>query len=70
MEGLAAAIHSRDIGFPDGPIVHELMNFEFTYKRTGVSYSAPEGLHDDCVNALALSLHCSRVNRSSVWNVQ
>lgn len=70
MEGLADAIHGRDIRFPDGPIVDELMNFEFTYRRTGISYNAPEGLHDDCVNALALSLHCSRVNRASVWNVQ
>jgi hypothetical protein len=70
MEGLAASIHSREIGFPDGPIVDELMNFEFQYRRTGVSYSAPEGLHDDAVNALALSLHCSRVNKAAVWNVQ
>ena len=70
MEGLAASIHSREIGFPDGPIVDELMNFEFTYRRTGVSYSAPDGLHDDAVNALALSLHCSRVNKAAVWSVQ
>lgn len=67
MEGLADTIHGREISFPDGPIVDELMNFEFTYRRTGVSYNAPEGLHDDCVNALALSIHCSRTNREGLF---
>jgi phage FluMu gp28-like protein len=67
MEDLAAAIHGREVVFPDGPIVDELMNFEWTHRRTGVSYNAPEGLHDDCVNALALALHCSRVNKKGLF---
>lgn len=55
MEGLAAAIQQRKITFPEGVIVDELSNFEFQYTRTGVKYSAPAGLHDDCVCSLALA---------------
>lgn len=56
MEGLAMAIQKRSITFPEGPIKDELENFEFEYTRTGVKYSAPVGLHDDCVMALALAV--------------
>jgi hypothetical protein len=55
MEGLAVAIQQQQVHYPDGPIVNELEAFEYVYTRTGVSYSAPEGLHDDCVCALALA---------------
>lgn len=55
MEGLAAAIQQRKIGFPEGVITEELNNFEYVYTQTGVRYSAPSGLHDDCVMALALA---------------
>lgn len=57
MEGLALAIHQRKISFPEGIIVEELNNFEYQYTRGGVKYSAPTGLHDDCVCALALAWH-------------
>lgn len=60
MEGLAVAIQSEDVHFPDGPIKAELDNFEFEYTRTGVRYSAPEGYHDDCVMALALAVEMRR----------
>ncbi len=30
-------------------------SFEYEATRTGVRYTAPEGLHDDCVVALALA---------------
>lgn len=56
MEGLAVAIQQKRVAFPDGPIVHELEAFEYEYHRTGVTYSAPEGLHDDCVCSLALAV--------------
>lgn len=58
MEGLAVAIQNRDISFPADPpaLVNELESFEYRYRRTGVSYSAPEGEHDDCVDALALAV--------------
>lgn len=55
MEGLAVVIQSRRTQYPDGPIVEELNAFEYQYTRTGVSYTAPAGLHDDCVCALALA---------------
>lgn len=63
MEGLASAIHQRQVMFDeyaDDPLVTELEAFEYEYTRTGVRYSAPEGSHDDCVCALALAVQCRR----------
>ena len=57
MEGLALTVQQREMGFPEGIIVTELETFEYEYTRTGVRYSAPEGLHDDAVCALALANH-------------
>ena len=57
MEGLALQIQQRKITFPEGFIKDELEYFEYEYTRTGVRYSAPAGLHDDCVCALALAVH-------------
>ncbi len=56
MEGLAMAIQSKAVSYPDGVLVQELEQFEYQYSRTGVSYSAPDGYHDDCVCALALAV--------------
>ena len=56
MEGLVVAIQQGEIRFPSGPIVAELEAFEYEYTRTGVRYSAPSGMHDDCVCALALAV--------------
>lgn len=56
MEGLAARVQSKGIGFPDGWLKDEMQAFEFEYSRTGVRYSAPTGLHDDGVCALALAV--------------
>lgn len=55
MEGLAVAIQSGAVGFPAGIMVDELMTYEFEYTRTGVRYTAPSGVHDDTVCALALA---------------
>lgn len=57
MEGLAVAIQKQEIGFPEGPITDELNTFTYEYTRTGVRYTAPEGLHDDCVVGLGLANH-------------
>lgn len=62
MEGLAMGIQQRKITFPEGTIKDELENFEFEYTRTGVRYSAPEGMHDDCVCALALAYDIFKKN--------
>ncbi len=55
MEGLAVAIQQSEIYYPEGVIKSELECFEYEYTRTGVRYSAPEGMHDDCVMSLALA---------------
>lgn len=57
IEGVAVAIQTQAIRYPDGPIVQELESFEYEYSKTGVRYSAAPGLHDDCVCALALAVY-------------
>lgn len=69
MEGLASAIQQSQVAFPRtvhqeyGWLCGELESFEYEYKhpaagtRGGVLYSAPPGLHDDGVCALALAWH-------------
>lgn len=66
MEGLAVAIQRREVGYPDGPLVAELEAFEYEYTRMGVRYSAPEGMHDDGVCALALAWHKFTMHRGSL----
>jgi hypothetical protein len=66
MEGLALAIQQREIRIPAGVIKNELESFEYEYTRTGVRYSAPSGLHDDCVCALALAV-MGRRRKTDVW---
>lgn len=62
MEGLASAIQSNAVTFPDNEIRHELEVFEYELRPGGgVRYSAASGMHDDCVCALALALEQSRV---------
>ena len=56
MDRLALALHGGEVGFPDGPILRELEAFEFQYRGGRVFYSAPHGLHDDCVMSLALAV--------------
>ena len=70
MEGLATAIHTQEIRFPDGWLVNELEAFEYEYTRTGVKYSAPTGLHDDGVCALALAVKCWRERSRTTFNVR
>lgn len=60
MEGLAVAIQQGAVAYPAGPIVHELEMFRYEYRPTGVRYTAPDGEHDDCVDALALAVQCLR----------
>ena len=64
MEGLAMAIQAGTVRFPEGPLVAELEAFDYAYTRTGVHYAAPEGLHDDCVVALALAWEAYRRRRT------
>lgn len=55
MEGLANSIQKGEISALSGFMQDELESFEFVYTRNGVSYNAPEGMFDDCVNSLALA---------------
>jgi hypothetical protein len=57
MEGLQIAIHNREIRFPEGVITTELNAFEYHWSRLGATYSAPQGMNDDCVMALALAVY-------------
>lgn len=54
MEGLANSIQKGEI-YILSEMVDELESFEFIYSKGGVKYSAPEGMHDDIVCALALA---------------
>ena len=66
MEGLAVAIQKQKIGVASAVILAELDAFEYEYTRTGVRYTAPAGLHDDCVMALALAVQ-RRARKSIGW---
>lgn len=55
MEGLAASIQKGEICILEGIMYDELESFEFEYSRNGVKYTAPSGMHDDIVCALALA---------------
>ena len=57
MERLAVGIQQQQIAFPEGQLLNELLSFEYVYTRTGAQYSAPTGLHDDGVCALALAVY-------------
>lgn len=56
MERLASSIQQGTVRFPEGWLANELESFEYQYRASGVRYSAPEGLHDDGVCALALAV--------------
>lgn len=62
MEGLAVGIQRQSISYPAGVILEELEIFEYEFTHTGVRYSAPEGMHDDCVCSLALAWHIYNKN--------
>tara|TARA_Y100001938_G_scaffold34546_1_gene47459 strand:- start:4268 stop:5473 length:1206 start_codon:yes stop_codon:yes gene_type:complete len=68
MERLAVAIQQEQITIPEGLILDELLSFEYVYTRSGVHYSAPVGLHDDGVCALALAVyHTTNSPSIGVW---
>lgn len=57
MEGLAVSVQRGETSVLDGPHYLEMESFEYVYTRTGVRYSAPEGMHDDTVMAHGLANH-------------
>lgn len=75
MEGLAVAIQRGETSVLDNgnevdPHVHynELESFEYVYTRTGVKYSAPDGMTDDCVMAHGLAVQIKATGPDiSIW---
>jgi hypothetical protein len=57
VENLAAALEAGELTAPDiGQLRHELEIFEYEVTPAGnTKYHAPEGFHDDCVDALAMA---------------
>jgi len=57
--GLVVGIQNQEVQFPEGRIVEELEAFEYVVVQNSsdnrVTYAAPRGFHDDCVDALAMS---------------
>ena len=62
MEGLASAIHAREVRYPDGWLRAELDSFGFRYSGGRVVFEANAG-HDDGVCALALAIAARRRRR-------
>ena len=55
---LSSFIEHRRIRYPENEIlIDELQSFGYNRSKEGnIKYSAPEGMHDDCVNSLALAV--------------
>lgn len=68
MEGLSAAIQSREVRYPDGWLRAELESFGFRYNAGRVTYEAQSG-HDDGVCALALALAARRRHKPFLFKV-
>ena len=56
MQGIAYAMAQGAIAYPE-EVAQELRLLEFRYTPLGISYSAPEGYHDDQVMALGLAIY-------------
>lgn len=61
MQRLASAIQNKQVTIPEGEglgfLRSELETFTYEYTAHGVRYTAPDGLHDDAVMALALAVY-------------
>lgn len=60
MQRLASVLQTGRLRIPPrdaNPLVAELETFGYEYTASGVRYTAPEGMHDDCVMALALAVY-------------
>lgn len=69
INGLALAFEQVDIGIPDNPVLMgELQAYSLERLPSGTfRYSAPSGLHDDCVISLALAWH-GILNQGTIWS--
>jgi hypothetical protein len=71
VESLMLAIEQQQIRLLNEPIqTNELKTFEYTLSPSGViSYSAPEGMHDDAVMALALANWARQSITAGTWQI-
>lgn len=67
IEALAMGVEEHQITIPDEPqLIRELEAFDYEVLPSGkMRYNAPEGMHDDCVDALALAWEGVRTKRSA-----
>ena len=64
MRGLQISLEQKEVFFPKGHIEEELKSFEYKLTTGGrVTWGAPSGLHDDCVNALALCVRAKNLSK-------
>lgn len=67
MLGLAAAIQRREVSILNGVMRNEMEAFEYEHKPNDplgrVLYRVAEGMHDDCVDGLALASYCLTTHR-------
>lgn len=65
---LVAAFEQRRIGIPhDDTLLAELEAYEAKRLESGaIRYSAPDGIHDDCVMSLALAWHAADTTTAAV----
>lgn len=65
IESLALAFEQGEIGIQGEPVlINELQAYELDRLPSGlIRYNAPDGMHDDCVIALALAWHAARGGR-------
>jgi len=68
VNNLAVAIENKDIFIPNNPlIIDELEMYEYTITKSGnVTYSAPDGFHDDIVMALCLAWSLAKRKKQTV----
>ncbi|MDY6780222.1 MAG: hypothetical protein SV760_06715, partial [Halobacteria archaeon] len=69
IDNLATRLEMGELTIPDIPqLVNELELYEYETTPSGnVRYQAPEGWHDDCVDALALAAKDGPGGRSATW---
>ena len=74
MEGLSVMVQQGRTTILEGPHRLEMESFEYVYSRNSVTYSAPEGMHDDtvCAHALAVALYrrVAGMEPASSWGGQ
>lgn len=56
LEGLAVALQRGDVHYAEEALRFELESMEYEAHERSVRYSAPPGVHDDCVMAAALAV--------------